>query len=165
MEEGTGRVGNGISLRKSSAEYTRNLSVILQKKVLILRHSEVHGRDNSEAQNGMEWKYAEEFVLTDNQNNLSKQFVHTSKVVKCFRTEFREFASIFVPHNEIPSCFLFHGMVQNEISRVSFYFCYKGMEFRTFFSSAEWFGSEFREFSVPRNIRKSAGTNQLLFRL
>ncbi len=58
----------------------------------------------------MEWKYAEEF---------------------------REFASIFVPRNGIPSCFLFRrldrnrilehfslpGMVRKRIPRVCFYFC------------------------------------------
>jgi hypothetical protein len=40
-------------------------------------------------------------------------------------------------------------------------------EFLAFFSSAEWFGAEFREFSVPRNSQNSAGTKQLfrLFRL
>jgi hypothetical protein len=40
-------------------------------------------------------------------------------------------------------------------------------EFRAFFSLAERFGTEFREFSVPRNSRNSAGINQLfrLFRL
>jgi hypothetical protein len=32
------------------------------------------------------------------------------------------------------------------------------------FCSVEWFGTEFREFSIPRNSRNSAGTNQL-FRL
>jgi hypothetical protein len=46
-------------------------------------------------------------------------------------------------------------------------FLFHKTEFRTFFSSAEWFGTEFRKFSVPRNSRNSAGTNQLfhLFRL
>jgi hypothetical protein len=38
---------------------------------------------------------------------------------------------------------------------------FHGTEFRAFFSSAGWFGTEFREFSVPRNSRNSAGTNQL----
>jgi hypothetical protein len=40
-----------------------------------------------------------------------------------FGTEFQVFSSIFVPRNGIPSSFLFHGMVQNEILRVCFYFC------------------------------------------
>jgi hypothetical protein len=60
------------------------------------------------------------------ENNLSKLFVSTSKVVKCFGTAFQDLASIFVPRNGIPSCF----------------------------SSAEWFRTEFREFAsifVPRN--------------
>jgi hypothetical protein len=54
-------------------------------------------------------------------------------------------------------------MVQNRIPRV----CFHGVEFLAFFSSAEWFGTEFRDFSVPWNSRNSAGTNQFLrlFRL
>jgi len=38
---------------------------------------------------------------------------------------------------------------------------------RVVFSSTEWFGTEFREFCVPRNSRNSVGINQLfrLFRL
>jgi hypothetical protein len=52
----------------------------------------------------------------------------------CFETEFREFASIFVPLNRILSSFLFRGMVQNGIPRVCFYFCSYGTEFRVFFS-------------------------------
>jgi hypothetical protein len=86
-----------------------------------------------------------------------------------------------------PSCFLFFGIVRNGIPRVGFFFFY-GTEFRAFFSSAEWFGTEFRElilflfhctefrgfFSSAKrfgtefrefpnlwNSRNSAGTNQL----
>jgi hypothetical protein len=50
--------------------------------------------------------------------------------------------------------FLFHGMVQNGSPRVYLYFLLHGKEFRVVFSSAEWFGTEFREFAsilVPRN--------------
>jgi hypothetical protein len=53
-----------------------------------------------------------------------------------FVREFREFASIFVQQNGIPSCFLFRGRVRNGIPR----------------------------FSVPRNSRNSVGNNHL-FRL
>jgi hypothetical protein len=78
--------------------------------------------------------------------------------------------------NGIPSCFIFLGMVQNGIPSVCFYFwsternftlfslprngseqnseslllfLFHGTEFQAFFSFAEWFGTEFREFSVP----------------
>ena len=47
-----------------------------------------------------------------------------------------------------------HGMVRTGIPRVYFYFLLHGNEFRVVFSSAEWFGTEFREFAsnlVPRN--------------
>jgi hypothetical protein len=63
--------------------------------------------------------------------------------------------------------FLFRGMVQSEIPRVCFCFCSIVQNWGAFFSSAERFGTEFREFYVSRNGRNSAGTNQLfrLFRL
>ena len=56
-----------------------------------------------------------------------------------FGTELWEFASIFVPWNGIPRCFLFRGRVRNGIPR----------------------------FSVPRNNRNSVGNNHLFrqFRL
>jgi hypothetical protein len=47
-----------------------------------------------------------------------------------------------------------HGMVPTGIPRVYFYFLLHGNEFRVVFSSAEWFGTEFREFAsnlVPWN--------------
>ncbi len=53
-----------------------------------------------------------------------------------FGTDFRKYASIFVPRNGIPSCFLFRGRVRNGIPEVS----------------------------VPRNSRNSVG-NKHLFRL
>jgi hypothetical protein len=70
---------------------------------------------------------------------LGKEFRVVFSSAEWFRTEFRAFASNFVPWYRIPSIF----------------------------SSAERFGAEFREFPVPRNSRNSAGTNQLfrLFRL
>ncbi len=87
--------------------------------------------------------------------------------------------------------FLFSGMVRNGIPTVCFYFCsternselfslprkgsesnseslllflFHGTEFRVVSSSAEGFGTEFREVSVPRNSRNSVG-NDHLFRL
>jgi hypothetical protein len=85
-------------------------------------------------------------------------------------------------------------MIRNEIPRICFYFCsternselfslplkgsegnsessllflFHGTEFRVVFSSAEGFGTEFREFSVRRNSRNSVRNNHLfrLFRL
>ncbi len=83
-----------------------------------------------------------------------------------FGTEFQVFASICVLRNGIPSCFLPRNASEwNSESLLLFLF--HGTEFRAFFSSAERFGTEFREFSVPRNRQNSAGRNQLfrLFRL
>ncbi len=90
--------------------------------------------------------------------------------------------------------FLFRGMVGNGIPTVCFYVCsternselsslsrkglepnseslilflFHGKEFRVVFSSAEGFGTEFREVSVPRNSRNFVGKDRLfrLFRL
>ncbi len=63
-----------------------------------------------------------------------------------FGTEFRDFASIFVPRNGISSCFLFRWGVRKGIPRDCFYFLFNGTEFRILFSSAEGFGTEFRDF-------------------
>ncbi len=91
-------------------------SVIPRKKVFIPRHSEVHGRVNSEARNGnTQWK----ICLRNSQNNLTKWLVRTSKVVKGFR---REFPSVCLFHNGIPSYFLFRGMVRNGIREIALIF-------------------------------------------
>ncbi len=63
-----------------------------------------------------------------------------------FGREFREFASIFVPRNGIPSPFLFRWSVRKGIPRDCFYFLFNGTEFQVLFSSAEGFGTEFRDF-------------------
>ena len=94
----------------------------------------------------------------------------------CFGTEFQE-PSIFSMEG-IPSIFLLCGTVRNIIFRVSCFAEWFRMEFRdfasifvqlyrAFFSSKEWFGTEFRKFSVLRNSQNSAGTKHLfrLFRL
>jgi hypothetical protein len=102
-----------------------------------------------------------------------KEFRVVVSSTEWFGTEFREFASIFVPRNGIPSCFLFRGMVRNETPRICVYVCSTernselyslpwkgsernceslllclshGTEFRVVFSSAEGFGTEFRVF-------------------
>ncbi len=41
----------------------------------------------------------------------------------CFGTKFWEFATIFVPRNEMLSWFLFRWMVWNKIPSICFYFC------------------------------------------
>jgi hypothetical protein len=96
-----------------------------------------------------------------------KEFRVVFSSAEWFGTEFREFASIFVPRNGIPSCFLFCRRVRNGNSDSILLFLFHGTEFRVVFSSAEGFGTEFREVSVPRNSRNSVGNNHLfrLFRL
>jgi hypothetical protein len=141
--------------------------------VRIPRHSEVYGRVYSEARNGNGMK----------------------KIVKKNPTPANRIDSMFSSETYCtPSCCLFREMIWNRIPSVCLYFCsmernselfslpqngsernserlllilFHDTEFRAFFSSPERFGTEFREFSVPRNSRNSAGTNQLfrLFRL
>ncbi len=90
---------------------------------------------------------------------------------------------ILLQQTELAACFC-RDMLRNGIPRVCFFFCSTEQnselvsltgnclernseslpEYLAFFSSAETFEAEFREFSVQRNRRNSAGTNQL-FRL
>jgi hypothetical protein len=73
------------------------------------------------------------------------------------QTGIPRFCFFFVPWYRISSIFLFRKMVRNG----TLTFLFHCTEFRGFFSSAKRFGTEFREFSVPRNSRNPAGTNQL----
>jgi hypothetical protein len=61
---------------------------------------------------------------------------------KGFGREFREYASIFVPRNGIPSCFLFRGRVRNGIPQVSV-----PRNSRNSVRNKYWF----RLFRLPRN--------------
>ncbi len=79
-----------------------------------------------------------------------------------FGMEFLEFASIFVPRNGIPSWLISLPLKGSEGNSESLLlFLVHWTEFRVVFSSAEGFGTEFREFSVLRNSRNSVGSNQL----
>ncbi len=85
---------------------------------------------------GTTWNYMKKSVLqkscSSNQNwpyvfvreMLRKKWKSESWLLFLFhRTEFREFASIFVPWKGISNCFLFCRMIQNGIPRVCSYFC------------------------------------------
>ncbi len=76
---------------------------------------------------------------------------------ECFGTEFQVFAYNFVPWKGIPNCFLFRVMVKNGIPSVCFQFCSMVQISEHFSPLRNGFGTEFREFSVPRNSRNSAG--------
>ncbi len=86
--------------------------------------------------------------------------------MECFRTEFREFASILVTRNGIQSCVLFREMVRNRIMRVCFYFCFTERNSELFPLRGR-VRNGIPRFSVPRNNRNSVGNNHLfrLFRL
>ncbi len=82
-----------------------------------------------------------------------------------FGTEFRMLLLfLFQEQNSELFSLPWNGSELNSESLLLFLY---GTEFRVFFSSAEWLGTEFREFSVQRNTLNSARTNQLfrLFRL
>jgi hypothetical protein len=81
-----------------------------------------------------------------------------------FGTEFREFASIFVPRNGIPSCFLSprKGSEGNSESMRSIFVPRNGIPSCFLFRGRVW--NRIPEVSVPRNIRNSIG-NKPLFRL
>ncbi len=95
-----------------------------------------------------------------------KEFRVESSSAEWFGTEFREFASLLVPRNGIPSCVLFRRRVQHIIMGVCFYFVP-----RNGIPSCFLFRGRVRNgiprFSVPRNNRNSVRNNRLfrLFRL
>jgi hypothetical protein len=175
------------------------VSVIPRKKVLIPRHSEFRGRANFETRTGKEWNGIPQknkvlrnlHSLSDHSDGIFILLWVILSSLEWFGTEFLEFASIFLPRNGIPSCFLFRWRVRKRIPRVCFYFgstepnselfslplkgsegnseslllfLFNGTEFRVAFSSVEGFGTEFRKLSVPRNSRNSVRNNHL-FRL
>jgi hypothetical protein len=78
-----------------------------------------------------------------------------------------KFTIIHVPRNGIPSCFLFRGMVRNEIPRVLLQFYSTVRNSEHFSTPRNGFGTKFRGFCVPRNRRNSVGINKFfrLFRL
>ncbi len=85
-------------------------------------------------------RFTEESIpkLGIERNYLKKiSFAKNHAPAKCFGTEFWEFAPIFVPWNGFPSCFLFRGMVRNEIPSCFLIFLFHRRELRVVFSSAE----------------------------
>ncbi len=119
------RVGNGISFRKNSAEQTRNGFRYSAEES---GHSEAFRGLPEESipssdWNGMtrkNWVYKKSCT---SKYNWQRVFVLDMLRVGFFstewlETEFREFASIFVPRYRIPSFFLLCGMIRNGIPRV-----------------------------------------------
>ncbi len=89
--------------------------------MLIPGHYAVYERVNSEAQNERKWH--ENFFFFTKNPALANRTYRVFSYETYFGREFQEFASIFVPQNGIPSCFLFRGMVQKGIPRVFIYLC------------------------------------------
>jgi hypothetical protein len=128
---------------------------------------------------GTEWKYRKKCVL-------QKILLQQTELRACFSPQnasernselflFRGKVLIGIPSVCIYFCFTdpnseWVSLLRNSLERNSvglLLFLFHITEFRAFFPPAEWFGTEFRKFSVPRNSRNSAGTNLLLrlFRL
>ncbi len=72
-----------------------------------------------------------------------------------------------ITDTELRECFLLRNAFSEQNSESFLLFLFHETEFWAFFSLAEWFGTKFREFSVPLNSRNFVGTNHLchLFRL
>ncbi len=62
------------------------------------------------------------------------------------RNEIPKICICLGPRNGIPSCVLFRRRVRNRIMGVYFYFCSSERNSEVVFSSAEGFGTEFRDF-------------------
>ncbi len=118
--------------------------------MLIPRHSEFRGKAKSKARNRTEWKrilrknevFRNLHSLSDHSDGLYILLWVVFSSAEFFGTEFREFASIFVPRNKIPSFFLFRWRVWKGIPRVCFYFGSKERKgtprVSFFFCSTEW---------------------------
>ncbi len=191
MEFSVSRIGLATEFSSEKIPRNRLglVSVNPLKKVLILRHSEFSGRaiqklgierlDRNFAKKFsfmVQSKYWTKLLLTRVVETNSYDLYKNSQFVYCQRLLLLRF---------VPSCF---RTVWNRIPRVCFYFRYTdrnsklfslplmdwegnseslllflvhGTEFRVVFSSAEGFGTEFREFSLPQNSRDSIGNNHL----
>jgi hypothetical protein len=109
------------------------VSVIPPKKMVIPRHSEVYGRVNSEARNGMELHEKNWFYK---KSCSSKQNGRVFLSETCLGTEFREFTSILFHGTEFRVGFSFAKCFGTEL-RELLLFLFHGTEFLAFSSSAE----------------------------
>ncbi len=82
-------------------------------------------------------------------------FVARTGIPTCFlfrgmvRNGIPKICIYLVPRYGIPSCVLFRRRVRNRIMGVYFYFCSSERNSEVVFSSAEGFGTEFRDFLFP----------------
>jgi hypothetical protein len=144
----------GLAAEFRSEKIPRNrlgtASVIPRKKMLIPRHSKVYGIVYTKARNGRKWHKQISFTKNPSPaNRVDSMFSSRT----CFETEFQiVFFSVEWFRTEFRALLLI---------------LFQCTEFRSFFSIAERFGTEFQEFSVPWNSRNSTRTIQLfrLFRL
>ncbi len=113
---------------------------------------------NSE-RNGITWKY-----LNYKKSCSSKQDWERVFVRETFGSGIPRVCFYFCSTERNSELFSLPRNVSERNSENLILFLFLSTEFQAFFSSAEWFGMEFREISVPRNSRNSARTNQL-FRL
>jgi hypothetical protein len=105
------RVGNRILFRKNSTDGIQNSSLYSEEESA---HSKAfQGLRKSQAEAGLEQNYVKKITFT-NKSCSSKQNSERISSTKCFGTEFREFAFMFVPQIRIPICFLFRKWFRTE---------------------------------------------------
>jgi hypothetical protein len=100
------QLGLGTEFRSEKIPRNRlgTVSVIPRKKALIPRHSEFRGRACSEARSGTERNETpQKKLVLGNSSKINLQNDVGFSSMECFGTAFREFASILVPRNGIPS--------------------------------------------------------------
>ncbi len=122
----------GLAAEFRSEKIPRNrlgtASFIPRKKVLIPRHSGVYGRVYSEARNGRKWHEKNLLYKKSCSSKPNFQAVFVRDMLRngiptfissaeWFGTEFRAFATNFLPGYRIPSIFLFCRTVRNFLFR------------------------------------------------
>ncbi len=133
----------GLGTEFCSEKIPRNrlgtVSVIPRKKVLIPRHSEFRGRANSEARSGTE------------RNGIPRKKLglrNSSKIIKQNDLSIHQKSSFLALFLKYSADAFWSKLVslREGFLRDCFYFLLHGKEFLVVFSSAERFGTEFREF-------------------
>jgi hypothetical protein len=132
------RVGNGISFRKNSSEWFplfrgrkcsfRGIPRFTEESIPRIETEENVMKKIRLTKNPAPANKIDSMFLSETPNVIPSIFLLCGTVrngiprvfssAEWFRTEFREFASIFVPWYRIPSIFLLCGMVRNGMPRV-----------------------------------------------
>jgi hypothetical protein len=88
-----------------------------------------------------------------NLTSVLKEFFQLQEIFYCF-CEYRSVCFYFCSTERNFELFSLPRNGSERNSESVLLFLFRGTEFWAFFSCGEWFGTEFREFSVPRNSRR-----------